>query len=239
MALAERGHDLILTARRAERLEDLAQRLRSRHGVAATTIPCDLARTGAAERLIGQIAKRGLAVNLLVNNAGFGFRGPFVEMDPVQLARMVDLNCRAVMELCRLVLPGMVQMRSGAILNVASVAAVLPGPWMASYYATKAFVLSLSEALHEEVRRHGVSVSALCPGPVATEFGDLSGLSQSALFRRAAEPAEQVVRAGLTALDANRAVAFPGARTKLVAASTRLMPRGALRRITGAFQQRR
>ncbi len=238
-ALAARGHALILTARRADRLEALAAELRARHGVDVATIAADLGEPGAAERLVAEIARRGLAVNLLINNAGFGARGAFSAMAPAMLDRMLDLNCRAVMDLCRLLLPGMIQMRGGGILNVASTAAFQPGPWMAAYYATKAFVLSLSEALHEEARPHGVRVVALCPGPTRTEFADVADMRDSALFKRLASGAEAVVRDGLAALDANDAVRVSGATNRLMAASIRFTPRGIARRIAGALQKAR
>ncbi|MFZ5748837.1 MAG: SDR family NAD(P)-dependent oxidoreductase [Pseudomonadota bacterium] len=238
-ALAARGHDLILTARRVDRLDALAQRLRDRYAVAVETVALDLAAPGAAEALIGEIGRRGLSVNWLINNAGFGLNGAFVDMDHAAVGRMIDLNCRALVELSQLVLPGMVQMRSGGILNVASTAAFQPGPWMAVYYATKAFVLSFSEALHEEVRRHGVRVAAICPGPTRTEFADVADLGDSALFKRFAGDPEQVVRDGLAALDANAAVRVSGLRNKMMAASTRFAPRAIVRRLAGALQRTR
>ena len=238
-ARAAEGTDLILTARRAERLEALAATLRAAHGVRVATVALDLAVPGAPERLVGEIGQRGLSVDLLVNNAGFGLRGPFVDMDHRRLGAMIDLNCRAVMELSQLVLPGMIQMRQGAILNVASIAGLMPGPWMAAYYASKAFVLSFSQSLHEEVRRHGVRVVALCPGPVATEFGEVSGLAKSRLFRAATAEPEAVVRAGLKALRANRTVAIPGLSNRLIAAGGALGPRIITRRITGMAQKLR
>ena len=238
-ALAARGHDLILTARRADRLESLAADLRERHGVAVTVIPADLGQPGAAQGLIDAIGKRDLAVHILINNAGFGENGPFVDQSPERQNAMLDLNCRAVMELCRLVLPGMVQMRSGKILNVASTAAFLPGPWMALYYATKAFVLSLSEALHEEVRGSGVTVTALCPGPVRTEFFEAAGMESNAMFDRIASDAKSVVLAGLAALDAGDAMRIPGWSNRVAAFSARLAPRGLTRRAVAAFQRQR
>ncbi|MBW4330149.1 SDR family oxidoreductase [Stakelama sp. CBK3Z-3] len=238
-ALAARGHDLILTARRGDRLVDLAAAITDRHGVAVTVLPADLARPGAAAALIDQIARRDLAVNVLINNAGFGANGAFAGEDPAKLDAMLDLNCRAVMDLARLVLPGMVQMRSGAILNVASTAAFQPGPWMALYYATKAFVLSLSEALHEEVRESGVTVTALCPGPVRTEFFDIAGMGDNALFERFASDAKSVVRDGLNALDARDAVRISGWRNRMVALSVRFAPRGFVRRTAASLQRSR
>ncbi|MEI9927446.1 MAG: SDR family oxidoreductase, partial [Sphingomonas sp.] len=181
-ALAAEGHDLILTARRADRLEVLAAEIRAAHAVRVETIAADLAAPGAAAALMAEIGKRGLAVNTLINNAGFGLAGAFVEQDPGQIGRMIELNCGALVDLCRAVLPGMVQMRSGGILNVASTAAFQPGPFMAVYYASKAFVLSFSEALHEEVRGQGVRVAALCPGPTQTEFFDAAAMGDDILL---------------------------------------------------------
>lgn len=237
--LAARGHDLILTARRAERLEALATGLREKHGIRIDVLPSDLAEAGSVDALIEDIGRRGLAVNLLVNNAGFGLSGAFAGQDGAVLARMIALNCRALTELCHAVLPGMVQMRRGGILNIASTAAFQPGPGMAVYYATKAFVLSLSEALHEEVRHHGVKVAALCPGPTATEFFDAAGMGGDMLLKRFAAPADKVVRDGLAALDANRAVKVSGLLNATVAASVRFTPRWLVRRIAAAIQRSR
>lgn len=238
-ALARRGDDLILTARRADRLEALAELIRAEHGVKVDVIGLDLGEAGAPAALIDEIGRRGLAVNILINNAGFGLRGPLVDQDRAMLARMIDLNCRALMELCHLVLPGMIQMRGGGILNVASTAAFQPGPWMAVYYATKAFVLSFSEALHEEVKDKGVAVAALCPGATRTEFADVAGMNDSTLFKRFAGPPEAVVRDGLAALDGNVAVRVSGLVNKFMAGSVRFGPRGMVRRMAGGMQKAR
>ncbi len=234
-ALAKRNTSLVLVARRAERLTALAGEL----GVPAETVGLDLAEPGAAERLHGELASRGIAVDRLINNAGFGARGSFVEVDRAEQSRMIALNCTALVELCHLFLPAMISQKRGGILNVASTAAFQPGPWMAVYYATKAFVLSFSEALHEEVRTHGIKVSALCPGPTRTEFADVAGMGDSELFKRFAADADQVVRDGLAALEANSAVKVSGALNTIMADSIRLTPRGLARRIAGGLQKRR
>jgi short-subunit dehydrogenase len=213
-ALARDGHDLILTARRAERLEGLAMAIRTQTGVRVEVIPADLAEPGAVPALMAEIGKRGVSVNTLINNAGFGASGPLAGADHDRIVRMIALNCRALVELSHAVLPGMIQMRAGGILNVASTAAFQPGPGMAVYYATKAFVLSFSEALHEEVRKQGVHVSALCPGPTATEFFDAAGTSEDFALKKLAGDPETVVRAGLKALAANRAVKVSGCATR-------------------------
>jgi hypothetical protein len=149
---------------------------------------------------------------------------------------MIDLNCGALTELCREVLPAMIERRSGGILNVASTAAFQPGPGMAVYFATKAFVLSLSEALHEEAKRFGVKVSALCPGPTRTEFGEVAGFKGTKLIGRLSMDAEPVVRAGLEALNANRAVAITGVVNKAGALSIRFLPRSLVRKLAGAIK---
>jgi len=238
-ALGRQGHDLILTARRAERLEALATAIRAETGVKVTVIPADLAEPGAVPALMAEIRRQGLAVNTLINNAGFGASGPLAAAEPGRIVRMIELNCRALVELTHAVLPGMIQTRSGAILNVASTAAFQPGPGMAVYYATKAFVLSFSEAIHEEARGHGVRVSALCPGPTATEFFDAAGTSDDFALKKLAGDPATVVRDGLRALEANRAVKVSGAMNAVMAASVRFTPRWLIRRVVAGIQRSR
>ena len=239
LALAKQGHDVILVARREDRLQQIAEHVRARHGVAAHAIRADLGKKSAATKLAQTVAERGLAVDMLVNNAGFGARGAFAELDGAMQARMIDLNCRALVELCHAFVPLMLERRTGAILNVASTAAFQPGPWMAVYYASKAFVLSFSEALHEEVKARGVRVSALCPGPTRTEFAGIAGMTDSALFERFAGTPERVVADGLKALVGNRAVAVSGAANRMMASAIRFTPRGLARRIAGSLQKAR
>ena len=229
--LSKRGHQLVLAARRKDRLESLAAELGN-----ARSVEIDLSRPGAADALIEDIRSAGERVDLLVNNAGFGLHGRFSKADPDRLREMIDLNCGALTELCRAVLPDMVERKSGAILNVASTAAFQPGPGMAVYFATKAFVLSLSEALHEEVRGSGVKVVALCPGPTRTEFGEVAGFKGNGAFDRWSMDSGEVVRFGLEALDDNKAVAVPGLLNKAGALSTRFVPRSLLRKIAGAIK---
>jgi short-subunit dehydrogenase len=229
--LAAQGRPLVLAARRGDRLESLAKELGD-----SRAVEIDLAKPGAAERLMADIDRSGETVELLVNNAGFGLIGPFARLDSNRLREMIDLNCGALTELCRAVAPQMIERRSGSILNVASTAAFQPGPRMAVYFATKAYVLSFTEALHEELRRHGIQVSCLCPGPTRTEFGDVAGFGGSGLFDRVAMEAPEVVKAGLAGLARNRAVVEPGLVNKTVAASTRFAPRPWVRRIAGAIK---
>lgn len=229
--LSERGHRLVLAARRKERLEELAKELGNARAVAI-----DLSKANAAAKLVADIEAAGEEVDLLVNNAGFGLIGRFAELDGKRLRQMIDLNVGTLTDLCRAVAPEMIARRSGAILNVASTAAFQPGPKMAVYFATKAFVLSLSEALHEELKPHGVHVSCLCPGPTRTEFGEVAGFGGSGLFERVAMEAPAVVKAGLDAIEKNRAVAVPGLVNKIGAASTRFAPRPLVRKIAGAIK---
>jgi short-subunit dehydrogenase len=226
----KRGDGLVLVARRRDRLEALAAELGS-----AQVIAADLAAPGAAARLIAEVEDLGLRVDTLIGNAGFGLSGGFAEASTERLMGMIDLNVRALTELCRLVLPGMVERRSGAILNVASTAAFQAGPNMAVYYASKAYVLSLTEAMHQEVKGKGVKVSALCPGPTATEFFEVAESAGSTLVKMAANPVA-VVSAGLRGLDRNKAIVIPGATNKIGAFGTRLMPRAALRRIVARIK---
>jgi len=203
-------------------------------GVGAVVV--DLAAPGAAARLVADCDAAGETIDLLVNNAGFGLRGPFARLGAARQREMIDLNIGALTDLCRLVAPRMAERKAGAILNVASTAAFQPGPKMAVYFATKAFVLSFTEALHEEMKPFGVKVSALCPGPTRTEFGEVAGFGDASRFDRYSMRADDVVRQGLAGLEANRAVVITGALNKVGAISTRFLPRSTIRRIAGALK---
>lgn len=229
--LSKRGHRLVLAARRKERLEELAKKLGNARAVAI-----DLSKANAALKLMDDLTANGETVDLLVNNAGFGLIGQFAELDAKREREMVDLNVGVLTDLCRAVAPDMIERRSGGIINVASTAAFQPGPKMAVYFATKAFVLSLTEALHEELKPHGIRVSCLCPGPTRTEFGDVAGFGGNGLFDRVAMNAAEVVETGLKGLDSNHAVVVPGWTNKVVAASTRFAPRPIVRKIAGAIK---
>ena len=230
--LGANGQRLVLVARRMERLEALAEELGN-----ARAVEMDLGEAGAADRLMADLAAHDEHVDLLVNNAGFGLTGRFAELDGKRQRQMIDLNCGALVELAHAVLPGMIERRSGAILNVASTAAFQPGPGMAVYFATKAFVLSFSEALHEEVKRHGVKVSALCPGPTATEFGDVAGFGPSSPSSKLAAASDPVAQAGLAGLDRNQAIVIPGLMNKATAQAHRFFPRAIVRRAVGMLKK--
>jgi short-subunit dehydrogenase len=229
--LRKRGHRLVLVARRKERLEELARELGSARAIAA-----DLSKKDAAAKLIADLQANGEQIELLVNNAGFGLIGQFAELDAKRLRQMIDLNVGTLTDLCRAVAPGMIERKSGAILNVASTAAFQPGPKMAVYFATKAFVLSLTEALHEELKPHGIRVTCLCPGPTRTEFGDVAGFGGNGMFDKVAMNSPEVVAAGLDGLERNKAVVVPGVVNKIGATSTRFAPRSVVRKIAGAIK---
>jgi short-subunit dehydrogenase len=227
----KRGEEVILVARRKDRLNKLAAELGKAHVIAA-----DLSKPKAAEKLLAEVASRGLWVRTLINNAGFGLRGRFDALALDRQLEMIDLNIRSLTNLAFVALDNMRAHGGGAILNVASTAAFQPGPNMAVYFATKAYVLSFTEALHEEWKGRGIKVSALCPGPTRTEFGEVAGIKTLGSFDRLAMEAEPVVRAGLEGLDRNQAVVIPGVPNKIGAWSTRLAPRSTVRKIAGSLK---
>jgi short-subunit dehydrogenase len=229
--LSARGYRLVLAARRKSRLEALAKELGN-----ARCVAIDLSKKGAAAKLLANVEENGEVVDLLVNNAGFGLIGRFAELVADREREMIDLNVGTLTDLCRGVAPGMIRRKSGGIINVASTAAFQPGPKMAVYFATKAFVLSLTEALHEELKPHGVKVSCLCPGPTHTEFGEVAGFGGNGLFDKVAMESPAVVAAGLNGLDRNKAVVIPGFVNKIAAGSTRFAPRSVIRKIAGAIK---
>jgi short-subunit dehydrogenase len=225
--LAARGHDLVLVARRADRLESLASELPTE----AKIIPCDLATDAAS--LGGRVQELGAQVDLLVNNAGFGTSGPFLEHDPARDAEQVRLNCEAVVTLCHAFLPGMVERRRGGVINVASTAGMQPIPYESVYAATKAFAISFTDALHTELRGSGVRVMAVNPGPVPTEWQQVAGYEAD---RAAPAPGEispeQVARESLEAWDKGRRSVIPGRTIRWFIRVTRPSPRAIQLRVT-------
>jgi len=227
--LAARGHGVTLVARTESKLAELADTLAARHGVRVEVLAADLADVAARDALPGRVEERGLAVNVLVNNAGFSTLGPVYRADPHQEIAMLRTDVEAVVHLCALFTPGMVERRSGCILNVASTAAFQPLPGQAGYGASKAFVLSYSHAIRQELRPHGVTVTTLCPGPVDTGFGERAGFdpeeAAKALPPMFWMPAAEVAKIAVAGLDANRAVVIPGAANRAGAAVAWLTPR--------------
>lgn len=233
---AAAGYHLVITARRVERLEALASEITARHGVVVRVMPADLADPAAPEKLHQEIKAAGIVVDTLVNNAGFGMRGRFATLDAARQMEMVAVNITALTALSRLFLPEMIARGAGGILNVGSTAAFQAGPYMGVYYATKAYVLSLSEALYEEAKPFGVKVSVLCPGPVATEFAAVADVEGTKLFKKGTLDSATVARAGFWGYREGQPIIIPSASNKLTAWGGRLVPRAVTRRVAGWMQ---
>jgi short-subunit dehydrogenase len=232
---AANGHRVALVARRVDRLEGLAREIASSGGKAPIPIPCDLQAHDAGDRIEAALAAAGAEVEYLVNNAGFGLFGRATELDRAGQLGIIDVNIRALADLSVRFAPSVIRHRGG-ILNLGSIAGFLPGPGMAMYYASKAFVLSFTEALRQELKPHGVRVTVLCPGPVPTEFqaraGFRPGFDSAILDVSAAD----VARQGYRGLMANRRAVLPGIGIKLVPLALRLFPRGFILGAVGGFQ---
>jgi short-subunit dehydrogenase len=235
--LAERGHNTVLVARREDRLRELAQELSDTYGVRAETVGCDLADAASREQMIARVEELGLTVEVLVNNAGYGTGGPFVELPADREIGMVRTNCEAVVHLLAVYAPQMAQRERGAILNTASVAAFQPLPRQATYAATKALVLSLSEALHAELQSVGVTVTALCPGPVRTEFIEVAQVEETLETTPGFVwiNADQAARAAIEGLEQGRRVVVPHLPVQAVAIAGRHTPRSVLLRALRRF----
>lgn len=234
------GHDVVLVARRQERLESLARDLSVAHGVSARVIVADLAEAGAAVRIADEIEREKISVEVLVNNAGLGVYGRFFETDLAKQLEVIQVNVAALTDLTGRILPGMVARRRGRILNVASTAAFQPGPYMSVYYASKAYVLSFSEAIAEELRGTGVTVTALCPGPTPTEFQERAGVGGEALLPAPfVMEAASVAKAGWDAAKRGKGLVVPGAANKILKEAVRLSPRRLVARAAGRLQKKR
>lgn len=227
------GVDVILSARSEDRLRELANEVRETYRVKARVIPADLSRPGQAQKIYDRVVATGWQVDCLVNNAGFGVYGDFAETDWMAEAAMVQVNIVALTQLTKLFLPEMIARGRGKILNVASTAAFQPGPMMAVYFATKAYVLSFSEAIAHELRGTGVHVTALCPGATETGFQRAAGATGSRVFdSRKLPTGADVARYGYKVLQRQKRVAVHGAINKMLAFGTRLLPRRAVVAIT-------
>jgi short-subunit dehydrogenase len=229
--LAERSQNLVLVARRKEQLDEVAVELRDKHGIRVETIACDLTDAAARAGLPGQISELGLDVEILVNNAGFATNGPFYESDPERELQQVRILVESNVALTAAFLPGMVQRGRGAVLNVSSTAAMQPIPYSAGYSAAKAYVLTFSEAIHQEVEGNGVTVTALCPGPVRTEFWEISGWQVhggESFEKRVPRPAwitaQQAARAGVRGLERGDRVVVPGLAMRAAMEASRYLP---------------
>lgn len=235
---AANGHRLALTARRADRLDALALEITTKGGKAPILIPCDLQTPDACDKIEAALGAAGVEVEYLVNNAGFGLFGCAADLDRVEQLGIVDVNIRALADLTLRFTPSVIRNRGG-ILNVGSIAGFLPGPGMAMYYASKAFVLSFTEALRQELKPHGVRVTVLCPGPVQTEFqvraGFKPGFDSKILDVSPADVASQAYRG----LMGNQRAVLPGFGIKMVPLLLRLFPRGFILGAVGGFQLRK
>ena len=227
---AAHGHELALVARRGDRLEALADEIAATERPRPTVFTADLERRDGASAIAAELSSRGLEPAIVVNNAGFGLRGEAATLSRDEQLAMIDLNVRALTELSLMFVDSVARHRGG-ILNVASLAAFLPGPGMAVYYASKAYVLSFSEALHRELSGRGVRVTALCPGPVPTEFQARAGLSLPAAARMLELSAERVAQVGYDAFMAGQRVVIAGIGNRVLVSLMRLVPHALLLRL--------
>jgi short-subunit dehydrogenase len=223
--LAREGWDLVVTARNRQALDRVAHELSISNHTSVHVATADLSSPDGARLLMDEIASAGRTVDALVNNAGFGLFGPFATTPLERERQMIDLNITALVTLTKLCLPGMIERRRGRVLNVASTAAFLPGPNMSVYYATKAFVLSFSEAIGDELRGTGVTVTTLCPGPTETAFQGVARMQKSRLVQGAMMSAADVAAAGYRGMIAGQAVVIPGATNRMVPLLVRMLPR--------------
>jgi hypothetical protein len=234
---ARDGHDVVLVARSGDKLRALATELEREHRIRARVVVADLAKPDAPRAIADAV--RDLEIDVLVNNAGFGVAGAFAETSLDAELEMIQVNITALTQLTKLFLPAMIARKRGRILNLASTAAFQPGPLMAVYYASKAYVLSFSEAIAEELSGSGVTVTALCPGPTATGFADVAAMHDRRLFKMMRPMTSMdVARSGYRALQRGTRVAVTGARNKLLAQAVRISPRRLTVKITKAMQEK-
>jgi len=225
------GSDLVLVARREERLIELAQELKSEHGVEVHVLPKDLSKKSAPKEIFSHLKKEKIQIDVVVNNAGFGNKGHIADLDTDLQLDMIQVNLVALTHLTRLFLPGIIERGYGGILNVGSLAGFQPGPNLAVYFATKAYVLSFTEALAEEISNPNINISCLAPGPVKTEFGEKSDLEDSLLFKLSLMEMEPVVKAGYQGFRNGKTIIIPGIKQQIVPFLNRFTPRLLVRKI--------
>jgi short-subunit dehydrogenase len=236
---ARDGYHVVMVARSADKLREIGRELELRAGATTTIVPVDLGDPGTPPEILRRVEGEGFAVDVLVNNAGLGSYGLFAETDTMNELNMIQVNVTALTQLTKLFLPGMLRRKRGAVLNVASTAAFQPGPLMAVYYATKAYVLSLSEALANELQGSGVTVTCLCPGPTHTGFQVAARMEQSRLLMgRKVMDAATVARVGYEGMRKGRTIVIPGLRNRLLAQSVRITPRKTVDAIVWRMQER-
>jgi uncharacterized protein len=225
------GYDVVVVARRLDKLVALAEEIKVKHRVEVHVLSEDLAQPGAAKRIVDELSKRGIEVEVLVNNAGFGDSGAFAERDLAREVEMIQVNIVALVELTHLILAGMLARKSGRILNIGSTAGFLPGAFMAVYYASKAFVNSFTEALSVELAGTGVTATVSCPGATATEFAQIAGNGTTALFKTRVMSAREVAEGAYRAMMRGEPMSVAGFMNKLRIASLRLAPRSTARSV--------
>lgn len=225
---AQDGYDLILVARSAQTLAQIVEDLQNRFGVPVRAIPKNLALPDSPDEIYATLQKEAIEIDILVNNAGFGTSGPFAETALQIELQELQLNIVSLTHLTKLFLRDMLERKRGKILNVASIAAFMPGPLMSVYYATKSYVLSFSEALHSELAGTGITVTALCPGPTDTNFQSRASTANSKLFKGNAMDAQTVARVGYRGLMNDKRVVIPGLRNRLTVLAMRFWPKSLL-----------
>ncbi len=225
------GSDLVLVARREERLIELADELKSEHGIEAHVLPKDLSKKSAPKEIFSHLNKEKIEIDVVVNNAGFGKKGHIADLDTDLQLDMIQVNLVALTHLTRLFITGIIERGYGGILNVGSLAGFQPGPNLAVYYATKAYVLSFTEALAEEISNPNIKISCLAPGPVKTEFGEKSDLEDSLLFKVSLMEMAPVVKAGYEGFRKGQTIIIPGLKQQIVPFLNRFTPRLLVRKI--------
>lgn len=235
---AANGHQVALVARREDRLNALAATIVAAGGTPPLVIPCDLTRPEASDIIATALDAAGVEIDILVNNAGFGLFGQSIDLDRAQQLETIAVNIRALTDLSLRFSDSLIRYRGG-LLNVASIAAFLPGPGMAVYYASKAYVLSFSDALHNELGRHGVRVTALCPGPVPTEFQRRAGLTPGMDSTVLNASAAKVALAGYRGLMRGKRIVLPGLGIRAIPFLLRFVPRGFVLMMVGLIQRNR
>ena len=232
------GFDLVLVARRKEKLDELKNELESAHKIRVSVFECDLSKDGAAQKVFAFTQEQNISVDVLVNNAGFGDWGLFAECNLEKQNQMIHLNILSLTELTRLFVPQMTERKSGRILNVASIASFMPGPKMSVYYASKAFVRSFTEALSVELKKSGVTVTALCPGPVATDFWETAEAGSSKIFKSLIfADSKYIARYGYKKLMKGKVLAIPGTTIQAFAFLTKILPRSLVRNLVYKIQK--
>jgi len=236
---AKNGYDLVLVARSGQKLEALAGKLKTDYGIQAIAIPKDLSEPAAAQELYDDVVARDIAVDVLVNNAGYGINGKFTDISADRHLEMLRLNIASLTTLCNLFGKDMVNRHSGSILNVASTAAFQPGPLMSTYYASKAYVLSFSEALNHELAKDGVIVSVLCPGPTRTEFATRADMQTAGIINTPwLMDAPKVAEICFAGLISGKRIIIPGLMNRLLAFNTRFLPRALATSIAGTLNRK-